>query len=211
MGRLLLVRHAQSVWNAAGRWQGWSDAVLSEVGVAQAEQAGRVLAASGVVPDAVGCSDLSRSRCSAELVASELGYQGQLVVDPDLRERNLGDWNGLTTPEIMARWPGQMSAWAEGRLEDIPGGEHLATFTARAGKALHRIAARHFDGEVVVVAHGGVVMVMESALGVFGVGGRTNLSGWWLDIRGTPHDVELAPLAPVDLLTPEAETVTWPA
>ena len=90
MGRLLVVRHAQSVWNAAGRWQGWSDAPLSELGVEQARQAGSALAAAGTAPGAMASSDLARARRTAELIGAELGYRQTLIVDPDFRERIWG-------------------------------------------------------------------------------------------------------------------------
>ena len=75
VGRLLLVRHAQSVWNAAGRWQGWSDAPLSELGMDQARLAGQALSADGVMAGIVAASDLARAAVTAELIAFELEYE----------------------------------------------------------------------------------------------------------------------------------------
>lgn len=208
MGRLLLVRHAQSVWNAAGRWQGWSDASLSEVGLLQAEQAGRSLAAAGVAPDIVACSDLARSRRTAEVLAAAVGHTKPLVLDPDLREHNLGDWQGLTTEEINARWPDQLERWRGGDLESIPGGEPRGSFADRAMSALRRLAVGNLDGLVLVVAHGGVVMALENSLDGPRLERHSNLSGWWLETKGTPRCVEFVPLAPVDLLAVGAEAVT---
>lgn len=207
MGRLLIIRHAQSIWNAAGRWQGWSDAPLSELGTDQARLAGQALASTGVVPDLVAASDLARARLTAELLAFELEYEQPLVVDPDLREQDLGEWNGLTNDEISARWPDEFQARRAGQLGTVPGGEPGEVFFRRSVGAVRRLAGRG-AGVAVVVAHGGVVIALEKALGVSAKGNRhPNLSGWWLDVRGGPEDVELVAQERVDLLA-LGETVT---
>jgi glucosyl-3-phosphoglycerate phosphatase len=199
VGRLLLVRHAQSVWNAAGRWQGWSDAPLSPLGIEQARRAGQVLAATSVRPGLMACSDLARARSTAELIAAELGYDHDLIVDADLREQDLGEWNGLTGDEIMARWPGELEARRQGKMSAVPGGEAGDHFVERAVAAVRRVAAMGAD-ETIVVSHGGVVMAMERLLGIWGRSEHhNNLSGWWLESREPPDD-ELVPLAWVDLL-----------
>src|SRR5690606_34165227 len=93
--RVLLVRHGQSEWNAIGRWQGQADPPLSDLGRLQAREASRAL---GTV-DAVWASDLQRAVETAAIIAGELGV-GPVVVDPDLRERDAGEFSGLTRPEI---------------------------------------------------------------------------------------------------------------
>jgi len=208
VGRLLVIRHAQSVWNAAGRWQGWSDAPLSELGIEQAGLAGQALGAAGVQPDLVAASDLTRARDTAELIAFELDYSGPVVIDPDLREQDLGDWNGLTNEEIATRWPEQFQARRAGQLGTVPGGEAGADFTSRSVGAVRRLAARGAE-VAVVVAHGGVVIALEQALGVSAKGNRhPNLSGWWIEGRAEAGEVELVPLMRVDLLALGAEVVT---
>jgi len=200
MGRLLLVRHAQSTWNAAGRWQGWSDAPLSDLGRRQAEEAGRSLAALGLRPDLVACSDLARARATAEALASALAYGRELVVDPDLREQDLGEWNGLERSEIEARWPEELAGRSAGRLGPVPGGEAAEHFASRCSRALARLAASGAE-DVVVVAHGGVVIATEQALGVSSPDRRhANLGGWWLQTESSGSEVQLRAVAPVDLL-----------
>ena len=70
----------------------------------------------GIAPDMVACSDLSRARRTAELVAAELGYDQPLVIDADLREQDLGAWNGRTGDEIATRWPAELEARRQGLL-----------------------------------------------------------------------------------------------
>jgi broad specificity phosphatase PhoE len=208
VGRILLVRHAQSVWNAAGRWQGWSDAPLSELGVDQARLAGQALSAAGVEAGLVAASDLARARVTAELIAFELEYDQPLLIDPDLREQDLGQWNGLTNQEIAERWPDELQARRAGRLGTVPGGEPGEDFCRRILGAVHRLARRGAD-TAVVVAHGGVVIALERALGISANGNRhPNLSGWWLDVQGTADGLEIVPLEFVELMALDAETVT---
>src|SRR3989442_14475718 len=101
--RVLLVRHGQSEWNAQGRWQGQADPPLSDLGRAQARAAARSL---GSV-DAVYASDLQRAAETAVIIAEQLGI-GPVILDADLRERDAGDWSGLTREEIHERYPGYL-------------------------------------------------------------------------------------------------------
>ena len=172
--------------------QGWSDALLSEVGEAQAVRAGRALASAGVKPGLVGCSDLLRARRTAELLAGETGYEDPLLVDPELREQDLGNWNGLNRTEIKQRWPSELAERDLGEIGDVPGGETGPAFAERCLGALARLSVALFEageeaGEEVAIAvtHGGVMIALERALGCWRAGvGHPNLSGWWLDVRG---------------------------
>ncbi len=201
MAHLLLLRHAQSAWNAAGRWQGWSDAPLSELGVEQARRVGRDLASSGFTPSSVGCSDLARAYQTARLLALGCGYRGPISLDPALREQGLGQWEGLTNEEIAARWPGQLESRGSGQPAEVPGGEANATFARRALAAVGRAAGRCLSQDGLVVTHGGVVMAVERELGVWGPDRRhPNLAGWWLEVKGTAARPVLVPLERVELL-----------
>src|SRR5436309_8138951 len=98
--RVLLVRHGQSEWNAVGRWQGQADPPLTDLGRQQARAAAHSLGSL----DAVFASDLQRATETAVIVAAQLGI-GPVVLDPDLRERDAGEWSGLTRDEIHERYP----------------------------------------------------------------------------------------------------------
>lgn len=209
MGRLLILRHAQSVWNAAARWQGWADIPLSELGREQARQAGRALAGQGLDIEVIASSDLARARLTAALIAEETGFRGPVHVDPGLKEHDVGEWNGLTTNQIMSRWPGQMEAMSARALEAFPGGENLAHFQQRAREAVVRLAAMsaHQQGHVVAVSHGGVMTVVEQWIGVWRPERRhPNLSGWWLAPTFTNGEVGLEPLSSVQLLSSATST-----
>jgi broad specificity phosphatase PhoE len=180
VGDLLLLRHGESTWNAAGLWQGWYDAPLSGTGQAQAVEAGRALARSGVEPDLVVSSDLRRARRTAELVADQLGYRGDVLVAPELREQDVGEWCGLTQEEVKRWWPEELRARKVHGVVSMPGGEDADGFVQRVMTALGAVAGRG-AALALVVAHGGVVAALERALGL-AVGGRSraNLAGWWL-------------------------------
>jgi probable phosphoglycerate mutase len=173
---LLLVRHGQSVWNAVGRWQGWADPPLSELGEAQAAEAATTLDSLAIT--AVTSSDLARARRTAEIVAGALGVD-LIEADAALREYDVGDWCGLTRPEIEARWPGLLAQWHTGDLAATPGGETRKDFLARIVAVVTRLTECEALGpRAVVVTHGGVIKALQRALGVESdsVG---NLGGRW--------------------------------
>jgi broad specificity phosphatase PhoE len=153
--RVLLVRHGQSEWNAEGRWQGQADAPLSDLGRLQAREAAQAVGAV----DAVWASDLQRAVGTATIIADGIGV-GPVVVDPDLRERDAGEFSGLTRAEIEARFPGHLDA---GRRP--PSWEPDERLRQRALRALLRIAEEVPGGDVLAVTHGGLIYVLEEHLG----------------------------------------------
>jgi probable phosphoglycerate mutase len=161
------VRHGQSEWNAVGRWQGQADPPLSDLGRAQARAAAHSLGAL----DAVYASDLQRATETAVIIATQLGI-GPVVLDADLRERDAGEWSGLTREEIHDRYPGYLPddrhrAFAPdgGAPKRPPGWEADGELLARVLAALERIHASVPDGDVLAVTHGGVIYVLEDHLG----------------------------------------------
>lgn len=197
---LLLLRHGESTWNAALRWQGWADPPLSDQGERQARAAVSRLADAGLT--SIASSNLARARRTAEILAADLGL-GPVTVDADLRERSVGEWEGLTVDEIEAGWPGQMTAYRERRIPSPPGGEDAPTLVARTSSALDRLARRRPGQRVLVVSHGGVIRALERALGDPSMAaGVPNLGGrWfhWVDGTFVPGDV-VVPLGP-DMVT----------
>ena len=181
--RILLVRHGQSTWNALGRWQGWADPPLSALGEAQAAEAAAQLAViEPLAFTSVVASDLQRAQRTAAIISAALGL-GAVHTEADLRERNVGEWSGLTRVEIQARWPEEMAAWIAGRIEATPGGEPEGAFTDRVVGALVRSAEALPTGDVLVVSHGGVARALDRALGVESVP-VGNLAGRWYEFDG---------------------------
>ena len=126
MSKLILIRHGQSVWNAANRFTGWTDVELSEVGVSEAEEAGRSLSSQRI--DVVHTSDLIRAQRTAEIImslneASE-GYSTKF--DWRLNERNYGSLQGLNKAETAEKFGAeQVHIWRRSFDVAPPDGESL--------------------------------------------------------------------------------------
>ena len=125
LGELVWTRHAESTWNALGRWQGQSDPGLTDTGRAQAAAlADRLVGGAAERPVRVVTSDLRRAAETARIVAERLGLEAE--PEPRLRERALGVWTGLQHHQVAARWPEELAAI---RARDLhlkpPGGESL--------------------------------------------------------------------------------------
>lgn len=95
---------------------------------------------------------------TAEPVAASTGVAVQPV--PELREIFLGEWEGLHTTELAARFPEAWAAWSEEPDWDlVPGGEGAAAFEARVGGVLDGLMDRHPHSDAFVVTHGGVIQL----------------------------------------------------
>lgn len=206
MTRFLLVRHGQSEWNAAGRWQGQADVALTDLGRRQA-----VVAAGAVGPvDAIVSSDLRRASETAQLMAAELGID-TIHTDSNLRERDAGEWSGLTRAEIHRAWPGSLPDDPSARITvpangpRPPSWEDDDRLLARATAALRRWASALGQRNVLVVTHGGVVYALEGHLGE-PAGRLANLDGRWLEVND-----DRCTLGPrVSLVDPDDVAITLP-
>jgi probable phosphoglycerate mutase len=197
---LLLIRHAQSIWNEEGRWQGWADPPLSALGERQVQRAAAQLTAEPPF-DMVVSSDLRRARQTVEMLSAALQLPGPPSVEPGLREYDIGAWTGCTREEIEQRWPGELERLARGELKAPPDGEDQIGFDVRVVAAGKRVgAAAHAAGaaRLLVVAHGGVVRALARAANrtEYRVG---HLAGYW----GWHTPAGLFPDHPVTLLDGE--------
>jgi alpha-ribazole phosphatase len=157
MVRLLCVRHGETTWNAAGRFQGHTDVPLSPRGRQQAAALARVLARDTV--QAVYASDLLRTRETAELLATPLGLPVQY--SPHWREIAFGVWEGLTQEEIEQRDAQAFSAWRADPMHLAPpGGETLRQVTERISTTLTSLVAAEQERTALLVAHGGTLRVL---------------------------------------------------
>lgn len=154
MKRLVLIRHGQTEWSAAGRHTGRrTDVPLTAQGEEQAGRVGHALAHVGVRPVRVLSSPLVRARRTAELA----GLGEGLELSDALLEMDYGEYEGLTTPEIVARRPG----WDLFR-DGCPGGETVEQVAARVAPLLDELALESGDGDIVLVAHGHVLRVLAA-------------------------------------------------
>jgi len=98
---LYLTRHGQTEWNVENRFQGWSDSPLTEKGIRQAKDLAKRL--RGISFDAIYSSPAGRALQTAEILRD--GREIEIREHPDLREMGLGDWEGMRSEEIEARFP----------------------------------------------------------------------------------------------------------
>ena len=172
MARILLVRHGQSEWNAEGRWQGQADIPLSELGRAQARAAAQNLGSF----DLIAASPLKRAAETADIIANAIGM-GPVVQIPLLVERGAGEWSGLTRADIDEQWPGYLE-----QKKYPPSYEHDDELWDRLQEGIAEVVAMINDDETaLVIAHGGLIYVLEDRSGQHR-GRISNVGALWLDI-----------------------------
>ncbi|MDO8466026.1 MAG: histidine phosphatase family protein, partial [Gallionella sp.] len=153
MTDLWLVRHGQTDWNLAGRWQGQASHApgLNDMGRIQA------LAVRDQLKDvnfsAIYSSDLLRARQTAELIAEPLGLT--VALEPRLREINLGVWEGMLSSEIETQYPQELAERARAPFHTYaPQGESPLEVAERVIATVNDIAGKHANESVLIVAHG---------------------------------------------------------
>jgi 2,3-bisphosphoglycerate-dependent phosphoglycerate mutase len=146
MTSILLARHGETDWNRELRVQGQADPPLNALGREQARDLAERLAE--VELDAVYSSDLRRARETAEIIAGARGLG--VLLDPDLREVDTGNWTGLTREEISDRFP----------ADERHDGETREQLRARVVAGVQRIVRRHPGGRLLIVSHGGALRAL---------------------------------------------------
>ncbi len=177
---IYLLRHSETEWNAAKRFQGRLDSPLTHRGRDQAAQLGRALAAAlGSRPALpMHVSPLGRARETAAIVGRHFLGFGPLVSEPRLQEVSMGSWEGLTRAEVEARWPGLLDGASRSDWYfRSPDGESYPDAIGRVRAWLEGL-----DGPVVAVSHGLLGRLVRGA---------------WLDL---PKEDALALPVPQDMV-----------
>ena len=155
---IYLVRHGETEWNAAGRFQGKLDSPLTERGAAQAEAYGRQLAAVATRIDVLAASPLGRVRETTAIIRS-FGKFPETQWEPRIAEVSVGSWDGLTHIDIDAQWPGLLDGttpfdW----FFRSPDGESYDTAMARVDRWLNGL-----EGVVLAISHGLIGRLVRGA------------------------------------------------
>ncbi|AJE02416.1 alpha-ribazole phosphatase [Geobacter pickeringii] len=157
--RIYLIRHGEVEGAGGGirRYNGQTDVGLSARGKAMYHDLKERFAGTRIA--ACYTSDLTRCAWGAEVLGAHLGVTP--VRHPELRELNMGSWEGRSWDELVARHPEEWQA----RLADVvnyrvPGGENALDVHRRVMPVINGIVERHRGEEVLVVAHGGVNRVI---------------------------------------------------
>lgn len=165
---ILIIRHGETDWNAEKRLQGHLDVALSAEGERQAAALGQALLNESI--DVIISSDLQRAMQTAQAIAGPRNMP--VEVDPDLRERCYGAFEGLLYSDIGEHYPEAHAAWHARDIDarfpmGVNRAETLREFSQRTVDAITRIATVHPDKKIVIVAHGGVLeCIYRAAKGV---------------------------------------------
>lgn len=159
LDRLVLWRHGETDYNAAGRIQGHLDTELTEVGHEQAKRAAPLIAS--FEPQVAVGSDLRRATATAAAFTEVSGMAVRL--DQRLRETHLGEWQGLSGAEVEHGWPGAMGTWRGDPAWAPPGGESRLEVAQRAYDVVAELDAAH-GGTALLCAHGGLITGLTARL-----------------------------------------------
>ncbi len=159
MTTILIVRHGETDFNQQGIYQGRMDVVLNEVGAEQAGKLGQWLSERYEI-DRIYSSPLQRAYATAMAIAR--GQKaGEILVDPELQEIDVGEWEGLAAPQAQKADP---EIWKLLQTDVLhtrrPGGESYWDLYQRVTACLDKIVAKHAGETLCIVSHGGCVRVM---------------------------------------------------
>ena len=118
----MVLRHGESTSNAEGRFTGWTDVPLTEVGRSQARSAALVIRRAGLIPDVVFSSPLERAAETARIVLAELGTpRTPLITAWQLQERAYGELTGRLKSDVVRTFGAEQShRWRRSLYESPP-------------------------------------------------------------------------------------------
>ena len=127
MTKLVLLRHGESVWNQENRFTGWTDVDLSPKGVAEAQEAGKILKSKGFTFDLAFTSVLIRAERTLEIVLDEMDLKGiEVFKSWRLNERHYGTLQGLNKAQVAKQYgEEQVAIWRRSYSTPPPNGESL--------------------------------------------------------------------------------------
>ena len=162
MTEILLIRHGETAWNAVRKLQGHLDIPLNEEGLRQAKALATHLQNEKL--DAIISSDLQRAMQTAQAIADL--QNTSLQINPQLRERCFGDFEGKLYSELPDLYP---EAYAQWRSRDpdfhFPAktdgsenrGESIREFHTRTISCIQHYAQLYSGKQIALIAHGGVL------------------------------------------------------
>jgi 2,3-bisphosphoglycerate-dependent phosphoglycerate mutase len=166
MATLVLLRHGQSLWNLENRFTGWIDIDLSEKGISEAKNAGKILATAGFKIDKAHTSRLIRAQNTLKYVLAEIKQDPTTWIDSALNERHYGDLQGLNKDETRKKFGDeQVHIWRRSYDIPPPNGECLADTAKRTLPYFREYILKDLKAgkNILVVAHGNSLrsIVME--------------------------------------------------
>ncbi|WP_430507833.1 histidine phosphatase family protein [Rossellomorea marisflavi] len=146
MVKLYITRHGETQWNREKRMQGWKDSDLTPEGEEDARALAQVL--KRVSFEAVYSSPIGRARKTAELLVN----QAPIILEEDLREIGMGDWEGRTQEEVRAADPERFHTfWNKPHVYETETGETFNQVMDRVESFLKKVQVH--QGTILVVTH----------------------------------------------------------
>ena len=159
MVTLYITRHGETKWNSEKRMQGWMDSNLTENGANNAVSLGKRLNETEFA--AIFSSPIGRTKATTNLIRGDRDIP--IYYDEDLREINLGDWEGQIESAINERYPKEFDAfWNTPHLYTPIGGETFGNVIERANRVLNRIKKEYTSGNILIVTHSIVIKCLFS-------------------------------------------------
>jgi alpha-ribazole phosphatase len=157
MAKLYLIRHGETDYNNALRFQGQTDIPLNQKGIEQAEKAADFF--RDIPLQAIYTSTLIRAKTTAEIIA---GVKGMDVQETDaLREMSFGIWENMNTKDIQKKYAKEWKDFFSSPARiTIPQGENMLDVQKRAYPTVQEILDKYPEGDVAFVAHGGIIRVL---------------------------------------------------
>ena len=157
MAKLYLIRHGETDYNSALRFQGQTDIPLNQNGIGQAEKLAVFF--RDIPLQASYTSTLARAWATAEIIA---GAKGMELQETDaLREMSFGIWENMNTKDIQKKYAKEWKDFfASPARTKIPQGESMSEVQKRAYTTVQEILDQYPEGDVAFVAHGGIIRVL---------------------------------------------------
>jgi 2,3-bisphosphoglycerate-dependent phosphoglycerate mutase len=155
---LILVRHGQSEWNEKNLFTGWKDPGLTDLGVDEANNAGRLIKETEIIFDEMFTSNLGRAQKTGSIILDVLDQINVAIIKNEaLNERNYGSLAGLNKDDARKKW-GEEQVYIWRRSFDIPppDGESLKNTAERVLPYFNQqIMPKIIDGNnILIAAHG---------------------------------------------------------
>lgn len=172
MTKVYIVRHGETEWNVAGKMQGCKDSNLTPLGVEQAKWLGERLRDKHI--DRIYSSPLYRARHTAELIKGERDIE--ILDEHDLRELELGEWEGLRKCDVEKMDKHNMLNFWENTEDFNPpnGAESFYELVDRAYNVIMKLVRENKDKTILIVSHTITIKSFMAELQGHGVKGVWN-------------------------------------
>jgi enolase len=167
----IVIRHGESSWNKLNKFTGWADPELSENGILEAENSGKLL--SEIKFDYIYTSDLIRTIKTQEIIISQNKFKKDFFIcnASELKERNYGDLTGLNKTELENLYGlKQIKLWRRSWKSNPPNGENLSDVTNRVGifydNKIKQNLLEDPNSNILIVAHGNSLRALFVYLGL---------------------------------------------